>query len=62
MGATPTPSSQSTTCLAHGSIAQPAEQRPLKANVAGSIPAAPIPAQDGFSGEVAEWLKRSFAK
>jgi hypothetical protein len=37
----PTSTSQSANHLAQGSIAQLAEQRPLKANVAGSTPATP---------------------
>ncbi len=42
VGSNPTSTSQSANHLVHGSIAQLAEQRPLKANVAGSIPATPI--------------------
>ena len=41
VGSNPTSTSQSGNHLVHGSIAQLAEQRPLKANVAGSIPATP---------------------
>ena len=41
VGSNPTSTSQSANHLVHGSIAQLAEQRPLKANVAGSTPATP---------------------
>ncbi len=41
VGSNPTSTSQSVNHLVHGSIAQLAEQRPLKANVAGSTPATP---------------------
>ena len=49
VGSNPTSTSQSANYLAQGSIAQLAEQRPLKANVAGSTPATPTSVREAPS-------------
>ena len=54
VGSNPTSTSQSLNDLAHGSIAQLAEQTALNRMVAGSILATPTQSQ----GSIAQWVER----